>query len=54
MLDYVLLKLGVDTEGLQNPVAMTETLCNPAYSRSRASAASASPPRFPRREGHLY
>lgn len=36
MLDYVMLKLGVDTETLQNPVAMTETLCNPAYSRSRA------------------
>ncbi|BGP01976.1 Actin-related protein 5 [Rhodotorula toruloides] len=34
MLDYVMLKLGVDTETLQNPVAMTETLCNPAYSRS--------------------
>ncbi|BGP57001.1 hypothetical protein JCM8202_004564 [Rhodotorula sphaerocarpa] len=37
MLDYVLLKLGVDTEGLQNPVAMTEALCNPAYSRSLMS-----------------
>lgn len=36
MLDYVMLKLGVDTETLQNPVAMTETLCNPAYSRSCA------------------
>ncbi|BGP34011.1 Actin-related protein 5 [Rhodotorula toruloides] len=34
ILDYVMLKLGVDTETLQNPVAMTETLCNPAYSRS--------------------
>lgn len=37
ILDYVLLKLGVDSERLQNPVAMTEALCNPVYSRSRQS-----------------
>ncbi|GJN92559.1 hypothetical protein Rhopal_005589-T1 [Rhodotorula paludigena] len=34
MLDYVLYKLGVDTDTLRNPIAMTETLCNPSYSRS--------------------
>ncbi|GAA5828929.1 hypothetical protein JCM3770_003524, partial [Rhodotorula araucariae] len=34
ILDYTLVKLGVDSDTLQNPVAMTETLCNPAYSRS--------------------
>ncbi|POY73163.1 hypothetical protein BMF94_3793 [Rhodotorula taiwanensis] len=37
ILDYVLLKLGVDSDGLQNPVALTETLCNPVYSRSLMS-----------------
>lgn len=37
ILDYVLLKFGVDTDGLQNPVAMTEALCNPVYSRSLMS-----------------
>ncbi|GAA5899816.1 hypothetical protein JCM6882_005442 [Rhodosporidiobolus microsporus] len=34
MLDYVMIKLGVGTETLETPVAMTETLCNPSYSRS--------------------
>ncbi|GAA5840624.1 hypothetical protein JCM9279_007385 [Rhodotorula babjevae] len=34
ILDYTLVKLGVDSETLHNPIAMTETLCNPAYSRS--------------------
>ncbi|GAA6012257.1 hypothetical protein JCM10207_002780 [Rhodosporidiobolus poonsookiae] len=34
MLDYVFIKLGVGSEALETPVAMTETLCNPSYSRS--------------------
>ncbi|BGP50256.1 Actin-related protein 5 [Rhodotorula kratochvilovae] len=34
VLDYTLVKLGVNSDTLQNPIAMTETLCNPAYSRS--------------------
>ncbi|GAA5936627.1 hypothetical protein JCM1841_004631 [Sporobolomyces salmonicolor] len=34
ILDYVLLKMGVTTETLRTPVVMTETLCNPSYSRS--------------------
>ncbi|GAA5878506.1 hypothetical protein JCM8547_008434 [Rhodosporidiobolus lusitaniae] len=34
MLDYVFIKLGSGAETLETPVAMTETLCNPSYSRS--------------------
>ncbi|GAA5833951.1 hypothetical protein JCM3766R1_002480 [Sporobolomyces carnicolor] len=34
ILDYVLIKLGIDTETVQTPIVMTESLCNPAYSRS--------------------
>ncbi|GAA5980993.1 hypothetical protein JCM11641_001422 [Rhodosporidiobolus odoratus] len=37
ILDYVLIKLGVATEALETPVALTETLCNPSYSRSQMS-----------------
>ncbi|EPQ27228.1 uncharacterized protein PFL1_05151 [Pseudozyma flocculosa PF-1] len=34
MLDYTFANLGIDTERVQHPICMTETLCNPAYSRS--------------------
>jgi len=30
-----MIKLGVDTERIQTPIIMTESLCNPSYSRSR-------------------
>ncbi|KAN0062909.1 Actin-related protein 5 [Thecaphora frezii] len=33
MLDYTFSNLGIDTERVQHPICMTETLCNPAYSR---------------------
>ncbi|KAJ3145356.1 Nuclear actin-protein involved in chromatin remodeling [Geranomyces variabilis] len=36
-LDYVLSKLGIDTESVAHPILMTETLCNPAYSRRLVS-----------------
>lgn len=35
MLDYVFYKLGIPTETVQHPIVMTESLCNPHYSRSR-------------------
>ena len=36
MLDYAFAKLGIDgAETVPHPVAMTETACNPSYSRSR-------------------
>ncbi|ORY89031.1 hypothetical protein BCR35DRAFT_262595 [Leucosporidium creatinivorum] len=34
MLDYVFYKLGLPTETVQHPIVMTESLCNPHYSRS--------------------
>ena len=34
MLDYTFSNLGIDTDRIQHPICMTETLCNPAYSRS--------------------
>lgn len=36
MLDYVFHKLGIDSPSVDHPVVMTETLCNPHYSRARA------------------
>ena len=36
MLDNTFAKLGIDTECVDHPILMTETLCNPDYSRSRA------------------
>ncbi|PWN50685.1 actin-like ATPase domain-containing protein [Violaceomyces palustris] len=33
ILDYTFSKLGIDTSTVQHPIMMTETLCNPAYSR---------------------
>ncbi len=33
VLDYTFSNLGIDTDRVQHPVCMTETLCNPAYSR---------------------
>ena len=33
VLDYTFSNLGIDTERVQHPICMTETLCNPAYSR---------------------
>lgn len=35
MLDYTFMKLGIDTDRIDHPMLMTETLCNPEYSRSR-------------------
>ncbi|KAI8821734.1 uncharacterized protein EV422DRAFT_550513 [Fimicolochytrium jonesii] len=32
-LDYVFMKLGIDTDSVRHPVLMTETLCNPVHSR---------------------
>lgn len=38
MLDYTFLKLGISTEGsIEHPILMSETLCNPAFCRSRES-----------------
>ncbi|GAA6043983.1 hypothetical protein JCM8097_003422 [Rhodosporidiobolus ruineniae] len=37
MLDYVFIKLGVGSDTLETPIAMTETLCNPSYSRALMS-----------------
>ncbi|GAA6061978.1 hypothetical protein JCM10212_005222 [Sporobolomyces blumeae] len=34
ILDYVMIKVGITTETVQTPIVMTETLCNPSYSRS--------------------
>lgn len=42
MLDYVAIKLGSDAETLETPVAMTESFCNPSYSRSRMTSLSPS------------
>ncbi|TPX57687.1 hypothetical protein PhCBS80983_g03653 [Powellomyces hirtus] len=36
-LDYVFCKLGIDTDRIYHPILMTETLCNPAYSRKLVS-----------------
>ncbi|KAJ1021659.1 hypothetical protein NDA16_003795 [Ustilago loliicola] len=33
VLDYTFSNLGIDTDRVQHPICMTETLCNPAYSR---------------------
>lgn len=32
-MDYIFLKLGVNSSSIENPIVMTETLCNPNYSR---------------------
>lgn len=42
ILDFVLIKLGVDTPNVQTPIVMTETLCNPSYSRGRKFSLSLS------------
>lgn len=34
MLDYVFSKLGITTKSINHPIIMTETLCNPLYSRA--------------------
>ncbi|ORX85405.1 actin-like ATPase domain-containing protein [Anaeromyces robustus] len=36
MMDYIFLKLGINTN-IENPIVMTETLCNPNYSRKLVS-----------------
>lgn len=33
VLDYTFSNLGIDTDRVQHPICMTETLCNPAYTR---------------------
>lgn len=33
VLDYTFSNLGIDTDRVDHPICMTETLCNPAYSR---------------------
>lgn len=35
MLDNTFFNLGIDTDRVNHPILMTETLCNPDYSRSR-------------------
>ena len=35
MLDYTFQKLGIDTDRVEHPLLLTETLCNPEYSRSQ-------------------
>jgi len=35
ILDYTFGRLGIDTERIDHPVLMTETLCNPEYSRAQ-------------------
>lgn len=37
MMDYIFLKLGVNSSSIENPIVMTETLCNPNYSRKLVS-----------------
>lgn len=32
-MDYIFLKLGINSSNIENPIIMTETLCNPNYSR---------------------
>lgn len=34
VLDYTFLQLGIQSESVNHPLLMTETLCNPSYSRS--------------------
>ena len=34
MLDYTFQKLGIDTDRVEHPLLLTETLCNPEYGRS--------------------
>lgn len=34
MLDYAFINLGIGSSSLDHPLLMTETLCNPAYSRA--------------------
>ncbi|KAG0784336.1 hypothetical protein G6F57_012168 [Rhizopus arrhizus] len=34
ILDYIFLVLGINTSSIQHPIVMTETVCNPQYSRS--------------------
>lgn len=38
MLDYIFLKLAVAGENVNHPILMSETLCNPVYSRGRRFA----------------
>lgn len=35
MLDYTFVKLAIDVDRVDHPLQLTETLCNPEYSRSR-------------------
>lgn len=35
MLDYVFYKLGIQSDTVSHPILISETLCNPHYSRSR-------------------
>ncbi|WFD26548.1 Nuclear actin-protein involved in chromatin remodeling [Malassezia nana] len=35
ILDYAFGRLGIDTERIDHPILMTETLCNPEYSRAQ-------------------
>eukprot|EP00833_Pecoramyces_ruminatium_P013309 jgi/Orpsp1_1/1187341/evm.model.d7180000057020.1 len=37
MMDYIFLKLGINSSNIENPIIMTETLCNPNYSRKLVS-----------------
>ncbi|MBW0482107.1 hypothetical protein O181_021822 [Austropuccinia psidii MF-1] len=37
MLDFVFLKLGINTERIHHPILMSETLCNPVYTRGLMS-----------------
>ena len=37
ILDYTMLRLGINTERVLHPVLMTESVCNPNYSRGRMS-----------------
>ena len=34
-LDYVFVKLGINTDTIAHPILMTEPVCNPLYSRKR-------------------
>lgn len=34
MLDFVFYKLGIQSDTVEHPIVMSETLCNPHYSRS--------------------
>lgn len=46
MLDFVFYKLGIQSETIEHPVVMSETLSNPYYSRGCKLLSTSFPPTF--------